>query len=269
MSESQIKLAVHGAAGRMGRRVLALATGDESFQVVGAIEHGQHPMLGQDSGLLAGCDANDIALSSAWPDVCDVVVDFSLPQAVPTAIDQCVGSGTALVIATTGFNKSVQETIQTASQKIAIVWAPSMSLAVNLTMKLAQQAAASLKNAPGGTDIEIIERHHRFKVDAPSGTALKFGELIAQQLDGPTKHVHGRQGHTGVRTGSEIGYHAVRAGDDTGQHTIVFGMLGETVELTVASSSRDCYASGSLAAARWIRNQSPGLYNMFDVLGLS
>ncbi len=143
-----------------------------------------------------------------------------------------------------------------------------MSLAVNLTMRLAQQAAKALKNVPQGADVEIIERHHRYKEDSPSGTALKFGQLIADEM-GITNHVHGREGQVGARTRNEVGYHAVRVGDDPGQHTIIFGMLGETIELRVAASSRDCYAQGALAAAKFLVGKKPGIYSMFDVLGMS
>jgi 4-hydroxy-tetrahydrodipicolinate reductase len=142
-----------------------------------------------------------------------------------------------------------------------------MSMAVNLTMNLAQQAAHVLKGNAAGVDVEIIERHHRFKQDAPSGTALKFGELIAAVM-GQTGQAHGRHGFTGERSRDEIGYHAVRVGDNPGEHTIVFGMLGETIELTVRATNRDCYALGALAAAKFLRGRTPGIYSMNDVLGL-
>ena len=147
-----------------------------------------------------------------------------------------------------------------------------MSLAVNLTMRLAQQVTAALKNLASGVDIEIIERHHRFKADAPSGTALKFGQIISTELERDAnvavEHVHGREGQTGARTRNEIGYHAVRVGDNPGEHTIIFGMQGERIELTVAASNRDCYATGAIAAAKWLQIKPAGLYDMFDVLGL-
>jgi 4-hydroxy-tetrahydrodipicolinate reductase len=136
-------------------------------------------------------------------------------------------------------------------------------------MKLTQQITETLKDVAGGIDIEILERHHRFKADAPSGTALRFGELIAEKMEGDVTHVHGRKGETGQRTRNEIGYHAIRLGDNPGEHSIVFGMLGERIEINVAASSRDCYASGALAAAKWLQGKSSRLYNMFDVLGLS
>jgi 4-hydroxy-tetrahydrodipicolinate reductase len=142
-----------------------------------------------------------------------------------------------------------------------------MSLAVNLAMKLAETAARSLKDHPTGADVEIIERHHRYKEDAPSGTALRFGQIVADVMD-QTRHTHGREGRPGQRPRNEIGYHAVRAGDNPGEHTIVFGMLGETLELRVAATSRDCYAQGALVAAEWLVGKKPGLYGMNDVLGL-
>ena len=142
-----------------------------------------------------------------------------------------------------------------------------MSTAVNVAMKLTQIAAEALKGLPSGVDVEIIERHHRFKEDSPSGTALRFGEIVADAM-GQTSHVHGREGRPGKRPRTEIGYHAVRTGDNPGEHTIIFGMLGETLELRVAATNRDCYAQGALLAAEWLLGKPPGLYSMNDVLGL-
>lgn len=252
----------------MGRRVVALAAEDTAFQLVGAVENAANPLLGEDAGIVAQCEKLEIPLSSHWPTGCDVVIDFSLPEAVDRCLQHCIASGTSLVVATTGLSAAQKAELESAAMKIPLVWAPSMSLAVNLTMRLAEQATRALKKVAGGVDVEIIERHHRFKEDAPSGTALKFGELVAAELDGEVEHVHGRQGKTGARTQQEIGYHAVRTGDNPGEHTIVFGMLGETIELRVAASNRDCYASGALAAAKWLAGKPPGLYSMFDVLGL-
>ena len=265
MSES-LKVAVHGAAGRMGRRVVALASADNNIEVAAAIENDQHPLLGQDAGDLAGVDTLDVPLESKWPSDVDVVIDFSLPEAIDRCIEKCILHDTALVVATTGMTDAQVERLRDAGMSIPIVWAPSMSLAVNLSMKIAQQITEKLLDVPGGLDIEIIERHHRYKADAPSGTALKFGDMIAEKLGDETKHVHGREGHTGQRTRDEIGYHAVRVGDNPGEHTIVFGMLGERVELNVAASSRDCYAAGALAAAKWLTDKPADVYDMFDVL---
>ena len=142
-----------------------------------------------------------------------------------------------------------------------------MSVAVNLTMMLARQAARSLKDIPDGVDVEVIERHHRFKEDAPSGTALRFGEIIGAEM-GQTKHVHGRSGRPGERSQDEIGYHALRTGDNVGEHTIVFGLMGETIDLTVRGHSRDSYAYGALAAAKFLAGKEAGSYTMNDVLGL-
>jgi 4-hydroxy-tetrahydrodipicolinate reductase len=253
----------------MGRRVVALASEDTAFQLVGAVEQATSSRLGEDAGRVAQCEKLDVPLSHEFPSGSDVVIDFSLPEAFDRCLDQCLTSGASLVVATTGLRDSQKAQLEAAALKIPLVWAPSMSLAVNLTMRLAAQAAGALQGISGGLDVEIIERHHRFKEDAPSGTALKFGELIAEQWDGEVAHVHGREGKTGARTQQEIGYHAVRVGDNPGEHTIVFGMLGETIELNVAASNRDCYAAGALAAAKWLAGKPPGLYDMFDVLGLN
>jgi 4-hydroxy-tetrahydrodipicolinate reductase len=263
-----IGLVVHGAAGRMGRRVVALAAEDPTIRLVAAIESPRHPELGKDALALAGMNSVGLMLGSEWPPSAEVVIDFSVPDAVPVVVEQCLKANLKLVMATTGIEPEGKAALIEASRSIAIVWAPSMSLAVNLTMRLAEQAAAALQNVPGGVDIEIIERHHRFKADAPSGTALKFGELIAKQLSEPVQAIHGRRGQTGQRSRNEIGYHAVRTGDDPGQHTILFGMMGEKLELTVAASNRDCYAAGAIAAAKWLGDRPPGMYSMFDVLGL-
>ena len=264
-----IQLAVHGAAGRMGRRVIALAAEDNAFHLTAALDNPNNPLMGQDSGTVAGISSTDVPLSSEWPEKLDAVIDFSLPEAIDVCIEKCVANRFPLVVATTGMSDTQKNALTQAADQIPVVWAPSMSMAVNLTMKLAQQVTKTLGSVAGGLDIEIIERHHRFKADAPSGTALKFGELIAEKLDGETIHMHGREGHTGQRTREEIGYHAVRVGDNPGEHTIVFGMLGEKIELNVAASNRDCYASGALAAAKFLQGKNNGLYNMFDVLGLS
>ena len=169
-------------------------------------------------------------------------------------------------MATTGLSDATKAHIVEASKTIPIVFAPSMSPAVNLAMKLTKIAAAALKDMDA--DVEIIEKHHRFKVDAPSGTALKFGQIVAQEM-GQTKSVCGREGAVGKRDHAEIGYHAVRIGDNVGEHNIIFGMLGETLELTVKASNRDCYAKGAYAAAIWLQGKQPGLYSMDDVLGLN
>ncbi|MCA9238007.1 MAG: 4-hydroxy-tetrahydrodipicolinate reductase [Planctomycetales bacterium] len=263
-----MKLAIHGAAGRMGQRVIALASQDPEVQIVAALESATNPRLGQDAGLVAGIGEIDVPLAVVGESDADVVIDFSVPDAAVAVVAHCLEYDKPLVMATTGFEPDQRRYIDDAAQKIPLVYAPSFSPAVNLVMKLTEIAAGVLKQLPTGVDVEIIERHHRFKEDSPSGTALKFGELIAQEM-GLHQHVHGREGQCGARSRDEIGYHAVRTGDDPGQHTIIFGMLGETIELRVGASNRDCYAQGALVASKFLADQPAGLYNMFDVLGLS
>ncbi|MBI3836534.1 MAG: 4-hydroxy-tetrahydrodipicolinate reductase [Planctomycetia bacterium] len=262
-----IRIGINGAAGRMGQRLVALASAEPDLKLVAALEHAAHPRLGTDAGAIAGVAPLNVPLANTLSESVDVMIDFSVPTATRAILATCLDQEIPLVVATTGLDPDQQEKIRQAARKIPLLWAPSMSLAVNLAMKLAETAARSLKDHPSGADVEIIERHHRFKVDAPSGTALKFGEIIAGVM-GQTDHRHGRSGRPGQRPHGEIGYHALRVGDDPGEHTIVFGLLGETLELTVRATSRDCYAHGALAAARFLAGKKPGLYNMNDVLGL-
>jgi 4-hydroxy-tetrahydrodipicolinate reductase len=262
-----INLAIHGAAGRMGQRVTALASQDGRFKVVAALESAKHPSLGQDAGVIAGIGPLGVPLAVVGESAADVVIDFSVPDAGIAVVDHCLKCKKPLVIATTGFESDQKSYIRKASYNIPLVFAPSMSTAVNVSMKLVEIAGKALRDLPTGVDVEIIERHHRFKEDAPSGTALKFGEIVAAAM-GQTAHVHGREGRPGKRPQNEIGYHAVRTGDNPGEHTIVFGMLGETIELKVAATNRDCYAQGALMAAAWLVGKPPGLYGMTDVLGL-
>ncbi len=262
-----IFLLVQGAAGRMGQRIVALASASDAFQVVAALDHAGHPQLGQDAGQLAGCPPIQIPLSSAWSEEVrpDVVIDFSTPEGTAQIATQCRERKVPLVAATTGLTDDQQSVLRDAAGDIPLLWAPSMSVGVNLMMRLTQMAAEVLKDFPDGADVEIIERHHRFKEDAPSGTALRFGQIIAEAM-GQETHRHGREGRVGQRPHGEIGYHALRVGDNPGEHTIVFGLLGETLEFTVRASNRDCYAQGALLAARFVAEQSPGLYAMADVL---
>lgn len=264
---TKIRLAIHGAAGRMGRRLVALGSADPELQIVAALERGDHPELGQDAGQLGGVRALGVRLAADLQAEADALIDFSLPAAADAVIGLCAARRVALVMATTGLEASQTAALRALAAQVPVVWAPSMSLAVNLTMKLAGIAAGALRDVSGGADVEIIERHHRFKKDAPSGTALRFGELIAAQM-GQTRQAHGREGIVGERPHDEIGYHAVRAGDNPGEHTILFGLLGESLELTVRASNRDCYAIGALAAAKFVVGRPPGLYTMDDVLGL-
>ena len=249
----------------MGQRLVALAHADPALAIVAALEASGHPRMGEDAGLPAGLGPIGVKLVPRLEVPADVAVDFTVPAAVDAILETCLRQRLALVIATTGLSEAQQERVKTAAERIPLVWAPNMSLAVNLTMKLAETAAAAL--ADKDADVEILERHHRYKEDAPSGTALKFGQAIAAVM-GQTAHRHGREGRPGARPHGEVGYHAIRAGDNPGEHTIVFGMLGEMIELTVRATNRDCYALGALSAAKFLVGKKPGLYGMRDVLGL-
>lgn len=263
----QFRIAVNGAAGRMGQRIVALTQADDELTLAAALEFAGSPHLGKDAGDVAGIGSIDVPIESELGDQVDVVIDFSTPEGVIQIAEVCGTRGIALVAATTGLDAEQQNTVLATSQTAPLILAPNMSLAVNLTMKLVREAARALKSSPGGVDVEVIERHHRFKEDAPSGTALKFGQIVADEM-GQTEHVHGRQGRPGARPRDEIGYHSLRTGDNVGEHTIVFGMMGESIDLTVRGQTRDSYAYGALAAAKFLGAQKPGLYSMADVLGL-
>ncbi|MEX2025820.1 MAG: 4-hydroxy-tetrahydrodipicolinate reductase [Pirellulaceae bacterium] len=261
------QIAINGAGGRMGKRLVALASIDPELKIVAALEHARHPDLGKDAGLIAGVPDVQVPLT-AWLEASpQAVIDFSVPEAATTVTRLCVDRKIPLVMATTGLTKETKELLARAAEKIPVVYSPSMSTTVNLAMRLVAKAAEVLKDVPAGADVEIIERHHRMKEDAPSGTALRFGEIVAAEM-GISQHRHGRHGQVGKRPRNEIGYHAVRVGDNAGEHTVIFGMFGESLEVTVKASNRDCYATGALAAAKFVAKQKPGMYSMYDVLGL-
>ncbi len=260
-------IAIHGAAGRMGKRLVALGSADPELKIVAAVDWEKHPDMGKDAGVLAGVNELGVPLTGSLRGDAQAVIDFSVPDAASHILDQCLSRKVPLVMATTGLANDIKARLNAASNEIPIVWSPSMSTTVNLAMKLVAMAGSILKNMSSGVDVEIVERHHRYKEDSPSGTALKFGEIVAGSM-GQTEHVHGREGQVGKRKQHEIGYHAVRVGDNPGEHTIIFGLLGETLEITVKASNRDCYALGALQAAKFAAQQEPGLYSMYDVLGL-
>jgi 4-hydroxy-tetrahydrodipicolinate reductase len=251
----------------MGQRLVALASANPEFELVAALEHSAHAQLGEDAGQIAGVRSLGIKLTSTLDVHPDVMIDFSVPKATAAVLATCLAKKVPLVVATTGLGEDLAAKIREASTQIPILWSPSMSLAVNLAMKLSEMAGRALADHPSGADVEIIEQHHRFKEDAPSGTALKFGEIIAKAM-GLTEARHGREGRPGARPHREIGYHAVRTGDNPGEHRIIFGLLGETLEIGVRATNRDSYAHGALAAARFLKDKKPGLYSMNDVLGL-
>ena len=258
-----MKIAVAGAGGRMGRTLVELILGSGDLALSGALEAAGHPALGRDagSGVRITADAA-AALKSAG-----CVIDFTTPQATLAHLEACVGAKVPMVIGTTGLSGPERKRVAAAAERIAIVLAPNMAVGVNVLFKLAETAAKALGDA---YDVEIIEAHHRHKVDAPSGTAIRIGEIVATALgrDLPSSAAHGRRGNTGERETKTIGFHAVRGGDIVGEHTVMFAGEGERVELVVRSTSRATYALGALRACRFLEGRGPGLYDMQDVLGL-
>ena len=266
-----VRVAIAGAAGRMGRSLVeAVAKSAAAIEVSVATVEPDDPCLGVDSGLLALGVGNGVAticdLQHAIADF-DVLIDFTAPAATLQHLILCQQHQKAMVIGTTGFTESQRRLIDTAGGSIAIMFAPNMSIGVNLCFKLLEQAARVLGD---DVDIEISEAHHRYKKDAPSGTALKMGEIIAETL-GRDLHevaVYGREGIGAERDPKTIGFATVRAGDIVGDHTVTFAGLGERVEITHRASSRMTFATGAVRAACWIANRENGVYSMQDVLGL-
>ncbi|MDH4202344.1 MAG: 4-hydroxy-tetrahydrodipicolinate reductase [Phycisphaerae bacterium] len=260
-------LVINGSAGRMGRRIVALACESRQFDIVGATDYPEHPDLGKDAGLLAGIEPINVDLTAQFPDSADVMIDFSLPQAADTAIDYCSKNSVALVMGTTGLSASQLAKLKTASGKIAIVQATNMSLGMNLLFATVGKVAKALG---AEYDIEIVEAHHRFKKDAPSGTALSLAEAVCKETgrDYPDSLVHGREGKEALREKGTIGMHAIRAGDIVGEHSVIYSTLGETITISHSAHTRDTFVRGALRAAEWLVGQKPGLYNMQDVLGL-
>ncbi len=257
------KLVVIGAAGRMGRRIVSLAAESGQFDIVAAVERPDHPDVGKAIGL-AGVLLTDTCQSVA----ADVAIDFSLPEASERTVDFCVKNGIALVCGTTGLSDQQRAAIKTASKKIPVLYATNMSVGMNALFALAGKVASML--GPD-YDIEIVEQHHRFKKDAPSGSALTLAENICSATGrSPAESlVHGRSGKDALRGEGTIGMHAVRAGDITGVHSVIFGALGETITLNHTAGSRDTFVRGALRAAQWIVGKQPALYSMADVLGIS
>ena len=263
---TKIRIGINGAAGRMGHRLIALTKVDTALELKAALERADHPQIGKDAGELAGVGVLGVPLTARLEKNVDVLIDFSSPKGMDALVERCIELQIPLVFATTGLSAEQTTRLRAAAATIPLLWSPSMSMTVNLAMQLCETAAQSLSGTE--TDVEIIEKHHRFKVDAPSGTALKFGHLIAEKMN-LTEPKHGRYGDIGQRKRHEIGYHAVRIGDNPGEHTILFGLPGETLEITVKASNRDCYASGALTAAKFLHGKPAGLYGMNDVLGHS
>jgi 4-hydroxy-tetrahydrodipicolinate reductase len=265
-----INVVVSGAMGRMGQRIIRMLKAEKDIGLSGALERADHPDMGKDVGELIGIGTGGIALSATLPPLlskCDVVIDFTFPGVTLPLLQDVLHAGKAMVIGTTGFSDKEMEVLHSASQSIAMLLAPNMSVGVNLLLKILPAVAETLGQ---DYDVEIIEAHHHFKKDAPSGTAAKLAEVIAKALhrDPEQCYVHGRQGMVGERRPEEIGIHAVRGGDIVGDHTVMFCGTGERIELSHRASSRDTFAKGAIRAAKWITRQPAGLYSMHDVLAL-
>jgi len=261
-----IKLVVVGAAGRMGRRIIAMGMESGRFELAGAVDAASHPEAGKDAGVLAGVGALGVHVGADWPSGADVVIDFSLPQAADATMAWCASNTVPLVMGTTGLSDAHKASLQAAAKKTAVVYATNMSVGMNALFALVGKAAAMLGDA---YDIEIIEQHHRFKKDAPSGSAITLAENICEATgrDVKTALVHGRGGVSPRKPG-EIGMHAVRAGDITGIHSVMYGTLGEVVTLSHTAHSRDTFVQGALRAAEWLMDRGSGFYSMRDVLGI-
>ncbi len=264
-----MKIAVAGASGRMGRMLIEAIVADPDATLAGALDLAGTPGIGSDAAAFLGQPAgvaieSDLATGLAQS---EFLIDFTRPEGTLKHLAYCAAHGIKMIIGTTGFDEAGKAAIAEAAKKTAIVFAPNMSVGVNVTMKLLELAAKSFSQ---GYDIEIIEAHHRHKVDAPSGTALKMGEVIASALGRDLKQVgvFAREGVTGERDPSSIGFATIRGGDIVGDHTVLFAGIGERIEITHKSSSRVTYAHGSLRAARFLHDKTTGLYDMQDVLGL-
>ncbi len=260
-------LGINGAAGRMGQRLVHLIGEDSELALGAALEAANHPRQGHDIGDIAGLGKLGVPLRADLPreQRLDVLIDFSMPEGTMTVLPWCVERRIPLVAATTGHTAEQRRQIEAIADHTALLMAPNMSLSVNVLFQLVRQAAALL--AGKGFDVEIVERHHRFKKDAPSGTALHFARIV-QEVMGQTQLRHGREGLVGERPPHEIGMHALRTGDNVGEHTIIFSTLGETLELVHRGHTRDSYARGALLAAKFLAGKPPGRYTMDDVLGL-
>ncbi len=262
-----LRIAIAGAGGRMGRRLIALASVDPSLACVAALEQSGSQALGQDAGTLAGVARLSVEVREETETPFDVLIEFSLPAGTMQWLEVCRSRGCAMVIGTTGHDDEQTQCIKQASESIAALKAPNMSVGVNVMLRLARTLAATLDES---FDVEITEAHHRFKVDAPSGTAVALRDEVCKGRGGKAGAdaavVYGRHGQTGERSPGEIGMHSLRMGDVVGRHSVAFGTLGETVTLSHEAHSRDTFASGALRAAKWIAGKPPGLYSMQDVL---
>lgn len=265
-----VRIIVTGAAGRMGQRLISLAHESTRLQLVGATETLGHPRLGTDVGLIAGCGAFGVSLTDNLASIlthADVVIDFTSPSATLEHVRHIADQKKAIVVGTTGFTQDELRNFKSIASSIPSVMAPNMSVGINVLLKVLGTITQALGD---DYDIEVIEAHHNQKKDAPSGTALKLAEALAEakQWDLQETGKYARHGLIGERPRKEIGMQTIRAGDIAGDHTILFGGLGERVEITHRAHNRDPFARGALRAAEWVIHQKPGLYSMADVLGL-
>lgn len=264
-----IKIAVCGAAGRMGQRIIVAAI-EAGCTISGALERPDHPLAGQDAGLIAGLGFIGVAISGDLNSVvkgCDVLIDFTSPKVSLKNLEACGLFGKAVVIGSTGFTPDERELAKELARDIPAVLAPNMSVGVNVCLKVLADVAKILG---GDFDVEIVEAHHRLKKDSPSGTAVRMGEVVAKALGRDYNQVanYHREGICGERSREEIGMQTIRGGDIVGEHTVYFIGDGERIELTHRAHTRDMFSRGSVRAAKWVVGQKPGLYDMQDVLGL-
>jgi len=263
------RIAIAGAAGRMGRNLIIACSESDDMELTQALERENSPSLGNDSGLLAGLGPNRVLISDQLDTQSfDILIDFTHPLATTEHVDFCVANNKKMVVGTTGCDAILEAKMADAGNKIAIMYAPNMSVGVNLCLNLLKTAATVLGDS---VDIEVIEAHHRHKVDAPSGTALKMGQVVADALGRNLNEcaVYSREGQTGARERKTIGFATVRAGDIVGEHTVLFADEGERIEITHKASSRMTFALGAMRACRWIQQQKNGLFSMEDVLNIN
>jgi len=265
-----IKVAVTGAAGRMGGRIITAIKETEGLELGGAVERPGHEMIGEDAGLIAGCGALGVQIGSSLAgalEESDVLIDFTFPEVTLGNLTVCAELGKSIVIGSTGFTPEQRAKVARKAEKIPVVLAPNMSVGVNLCFKILKDVAATVG---ADFDMEIVELHHNKKKDSPSGTAVRMGEIIAEAVGRDYNQVanYHREGMCGERSKEEIGMQTVRGGDIVGEHTVYFIGMGERIEITHRAMSRDMFARGAVRAAGWLGRQKPGLYDMQDVLGL-
>ncbi len=264
------RIAVTGAAGRMGKVLIEAIDEADDLTLGAAIVHPESSLIGADAGEVAGIGKNGVALAGNIADVrdaFDVLIDFTFPDLTLENLEFCSQNGKAAIIGTTGMTDAEKEQVRVAADRVPVVFAPNMSVGINVVLNLLQTAASVLGD---DYDVEIIETHHRHKKDAPSGTALRLGEAVADALGRDLKEcaVYGREGFTGERPQKEIGFETIRAGDVVGDHTVLFATMGERIEITHKASSRMTFAKGAIRAAYWLQGKPAGLYDMQDVLSL-